>query len=122
MARRLIITPEQIYARRAQEWAWHYEKRSFVKCLIENGWGVAVIIEVLERELPKPRLLLDASLAWLPIQERKAFERPYQVLCRLGWPVDYMDLLNIWYWGEAYWMLFVNEFQSLSDVVENQCM
>ena len=84
--------------------------------MMENGWSGTHIAEMLESKLPKPRLAFDGYFGDIPIMERTISN--YQMLQELGWPVDLIDLLCVWYWSEAHWMLYVHEYQALPEVLE----
>jgi hypothetical protein len=113
MPRRLIVKKNEIYVERAAVWEYRYRCRQTAKAMIDNGWGATRIIEVLERA-PVPHLAIDASLLDAPPADRVS---PMELMRDLAWPVDYRELLCVWYWSEAHWMLFVHEFQSLPEPV-----
>lgn len=112
MARRRIVKRDDVYKRRADAWATHYQNREVVRAM-SNHWTAERIIGELERGLPSPEMGIDGNLLDYPL----AVRREYGNGKILPWTLSH--LLCVWYWSEDRWMEMVRLYQSLPEIYED---
>ena len=116
MARRRIMTKDEIYRRRGLCWEQHYKNRAVARELCAAGWNSVEITMALLQDYPKPELQIDGSMLDVPLEVRQKHE--YETLRRFRLSHVHQDLLCVWYWTESGWMEFVRQYQELPDVFE----
>lgn len=114
MPRRAIITKAKIFKRRAVAWEWHYRNRQTVRTASAN-MDTTKVAQILSRTIPPPVMRIDGTLTE-GIATLKGVQRAIEEL-RLNH--TQRDLLCSWYWSQAGWDDFVNQFQSLPEPTED---
>jgi len=114
MPRRIVISKEKVYQRRADSWAFHYANRGLVK-QISSAVDAHRIISIISRYVPAPVLRVDGNL----LEGRETFRGVSEAASVLNWSEAQRKIICVWYWSEVYWMEYVHAFQNLPDVEED---
>lgn len=117
MGRRIVVSKNEIYKRRARSWEYHYSNRGLVK-QIALSLDAQKIINTIVRCVPEPKLRVDGCL----IEGIDTLSGTHEAVASLRWTTAQSKILCVWYWSEVYWMQFVHEFQNLPDVTEDYYM
>ncbi len=114
MSRRSIVTKDEIYLRRANNWSWHYDNRAVMREIV-SSIGESRVCATVAHYVPEPIMLIDGDI--LGTIERLRGECEALRSLRLGWKLQ--RLMCAWYTTEAGWLEFVRQFQSLEEVYED---
>lgn len=114
MARKLIVTKEKIYLRRADHWQEHYKRREMARAIMQSGFSPRVMLSRLYMDLPAPALDVDGDFLQMAFDDRRKMGMVALTYGRLP-----SDLLCRWYWSPEAWQEFVRAFQALPDIFED---
>lgn len=114
MGRRIVISKNEIYKKRAQSWEYHYSNRGLVK-QISLSLDAQKIINTIVRYVPAPQLRVDGCL----LEGMDTLKGIHEAAAALRWTTAQSKIICVWYWSEVYWMQFVHEFQNLPEVTED---
>lgn len=114
MPRRILLSVQDIYRRRAASWEEHYQRRNLVSATVANGMDAIKVIRVINKNLPNPMIEIDGYL-YRPLDVIKgealsAYE--------LGIPQESKHLMCQWYWSVTQWDEFVFLYQGLPDITD----
>lgn len=113
MAKRVVVSINEMYRRRAVNWEWHYQSRGIAQTYSQEDREK--VIRIISHEVPAPVMRLDGAIMDGIANLRGTSKALHYLL------LSNMErsMMCVWYWSEAGWMELVREFQALPDIYED---